>query len=91
LPDSAAPLGADPRLRDAMTGAGTSVWEWHTASDRLSDLDEGTAMLGYGPGEVESTQDAWTALMHADDRADNEIAYQLHARGQTEVYLREVY
>ena len=80
---------ADPRLREALAGAGTSVWEWHIDTGVLGDLDEGTAMLGYARGEVASTQTAWDALMHPDDRAGNDAAYERHARGDTATYEHE--
>ncbi len=87
--DSPPPLQAEPRVREALAGAGTSVWEWHIDSNLLSDLDEGTAMLGYAPGEVAPTQAAWTALIHPDDRHANDAAYDRHAAGETDVYEHE--
>jgi PAS domain S-box-containing protein len=82
-------FSGDPRLPQALAGAGTSVWEWHVDTDVLSDLDEGTAMLGYAQAEVESTQAAWDALMHPDDRAGNDAAYERHARGEAATYEHE--
>lgn len=87
VPD--ATFATDPRLHQALAGAGTSVWEWHLKTDVLGDLDEGTAMLGYARGEIESTQAAWSALMHPDDRAGNDAAYERHARGETAIYEHE--
>ena len=83
------PGDADRRLREALVGAGTSVWEWQIESDRLDEADEGTAMLGYAPGEVAPTQAAWNALIHPDDRAGNDAAYQRHVRGEADVYEHE--
>ena len=89
-PDSAPPhFVSDPRLREAIAGAGTSVWEWHVDSDVLSDLDEGTGMLGYAQGEIAATQAAWSALIHPDDRAGNDAAYARHARGEIAIYEHE--
>ena len=34
-PDSPPPLQAEQRVREALAGAGTSVWEWHIDSDLL--------------------------------------------------------
>ena len=89
VPDTPPPGGADQRLHEALAGAGTSVWEWHIAADLLSDLDEGSTMLGYAPHEIEPTQRAWDALIHPEDLADNDAAYARHARGETEVYAHE--
>ncbi len=89
VPDTVPSFAADPRLHQALAGAGTSVWEWNVLTDVLGDLDEGTAMLGYAHGEVESTQAAWGALIHPDDRADNEAAYERHVRGEVAIYEHE--
>ena len=83
------PVAADRRLHEALTGAGTSLWEWYCQTDVLSDLDEGSAMLGYAPDEIAPTQRAWDELIHPQDRADNDAAYARHARGETEVYAHE--
>ena len=82
-------LQPDELLRAALAGTGTSVWQWHIETDVLDDTDEGTAMLGYAPGEVAPTQAAWTALMHPDDRDANDAAYDRHVRGEVEVYEHE--
>ena len=84
-----APFPGDPRLPEALAGAGTSVWEWHVDTGILGDLDEGTAMLGYAHGEIESTQAAWDDLMHPDDRAGNDAAYARHASGEAATYEHE--
>ena len=76
-------------MREVLAAAGTSVWEWHIDSGLLSDLDEGTAMLGLAPGEAAPTQDAWMALIHPDDCDANDAAYALHACGETAVYEHE--
>jgi PAS domain S-box-containing protein len=83
------PVAADERLYEALTGTGTSLWEWYCQRDVLSDLDEGSAMLGYAPGEIAPTQRAWDELIHPEDRADNDAAYARHAHGEVEVYAHE--
>jgi len=92
VPDAAEnppPVATDRRLYEALEGAGTSVWEWYCQTDVLSDLDEGSAMLGYAPGEIAPTQRAWDALLHPEDLADNDEAYARHERGETEFYAHE--
>ena len=76
-------------VRDALRGAGTSVWEWDLASDRIAGFDDGTALLGYAPGEIERTQQAWDQAIHPDDLAGNHAAYLSHARGETPAYESE--
>ncbi len=73
-------------LRTALRGAGTYVWEWHPASDELTDIDEGFEMLGYPSDQFAPTQASWDLLIHADDRDANHAAYLRHERGETEQY-----
>jgi PAS domain S-box-containing protein len=86
--ESATGLG-EGLVRDALLGAGTSVWEWHVQSDRLSNVDTSAALLGYGPGEMGSTQAMWNLVIHPDERAANHAAYLRHASGRTPIYEHE--
>ena len=85
-------VGADSLSlqRAAMREGGTFVWEWDLATDALGDIDEGALMLGYAMGSIGHTQADWDRLIHPDDAAGVEEAYQAHARGETEGY-RAVY
>jgi PAS domain S-box-containing protein len=76
--------------RAAMREGGTFVWEWDLATDALGDIDEGALMLGYAMGSIGHTQADWDRLIHPEDAAGVEEAYQAHARGETEGY-RAVY
>jgi PAS domain S-box-containing protein len=84
--------GGDPLslVRAAMREGGTFVWEWDISSDTLGDIDEGGRMLGYPPNALGRTQADWDQLIHPDDAASVEAAYQAHARGEQESY-RAVY
>jgi PAS domain S-box-containing protein len=73
-------------VRAALRGAGTFVWEWHIANDRLGDIDEGFAQLGYPRDPAHRTQQDWDALIHPDDRAANHQAYLRHAAGEVDEY-----
>ncbi|HSW07077.1 ATP-binding protein [Aquabacterium sp.] len=73
-------------IRAALRGAGTFVWEWDIATDRLGDLDQGFAQLGYPLPEGGSTQSDWDRLIHPEDREANHGAYLRHAHGQAAVY-----
>jgi signal transduction histidine kinase len=86
---SDAPLlqgGPGQLMRAALRGAGTFVWEWDIASDRLGDIDEGFEQLGYAPIAGRRTQQDWDALIHPEDRAANHAAYLRHASGQADFY-----
>ncbi len=76
-------------MREALLGAGTTVWEWDVRNDRLSSTDDSAALLGYAPGEIADSQIAWNALIHPDDLDANHAAYLRHARGETPIYEHE--
>ena len=76
-------------MRDALLGAGTSVWEWHIQTDRLSNVDTSAALLGYAPGELTSDQRRWNDVIHPDDRDANHAAYLRHADGREPIYEHE--
>jgi PAS domain S-box-containing protein len=76
-------------MRDALLGAGTSVWEWHIRTDVLSNVDTSAALLGYGPGELDSDQLTWNSVIHPDDREANHAAYLRHADGLEPTYEHE--
>lgn len=73
-------------IRRAMSEAGTFVWEWDIGSDALSDIDEGALMLGYALDDIGHTQADWNALIHPDDLAGIELAYEAHLRGEQPLY-----
>ncbi len=76
-------------MREALRGSGTTVWAWDVRDDRLSSTDDSAALLGYAPGEITDDQQAWNALIHPDDRAENHAAYLRHAAGLTPLYEHE--
>jgi signal transduction histidine kinase len=73
-------------VRAALRGAGTFVWDWHIASDRLGDIDQGFVQLGYAPAPGRRTQQDWDSLIHPDDRGANHQAYLRHAAGEVDDY-----
>jgi PAS domain S-box-containing protein len=76
-------------MRDALLGAGTSVWEWHIQTDQLSNVDTSAALLGYAPGALSSDQLTWNSVIHPDDREANHAAYLRHADGLEPIYEHE--
>ena len=73
---------ASELMSEALVGAGTSVWAWDLPQDVLTGMNGSVALLGYAPGELESTQSGWNAVIHPDDLPDNDAAYLTHAAGQ---------
>jgi signal transduction histidine kinase len=76
--------------RRAMHEAGTYVWEWDMATDVLGDIDEGERLLGYPLNTLGHTQADWDRVIHPDDRALVDKAFEAHVRGDEPMY-RVVY
>jgi signal transduction histidine kinase len=76
--------------RTAMHEAGTYVWEWDLTTDILGDIDEGERMLGYPLNTLGNTQRDWDRIVHPDDKALIDKAYDAHVRGDEPLY-RVVY
>jgi hypothetical protein len=79
------PLGLQ-ELRAALRSAGTGVWEWDIVADQLHDADLGYEQLGYAPGDIPLSQQAWDQLIHPEDLAGQEAAYQAYLRGETPLF-----
>ncbi|MEO8156092.1 MAG: PAS domain-containing protein, partial [Rhizobacter sp.] len=84
-------MDVDPHrlMAEALVGAGTSVWSWDMENDVLTGMNGSVALLGYAEGELESTQAGWNGVIHPDDLAENDAAYQRHARGEISAYESE--
>ena len=76
--------------RTAMHEAGTYVWEWDLTTDVLGDIDEGELILGYPMNTLGHTQADWDRIVHPDDHALIDQAFEAHVRGDEPLY-RVVY
>jgi len=68
----------EERLRIAGKAAYDVIYEWDVAKDALEwfgDIDE---KLGYRKGEISRDINAWVSLIHPEDRARRENAFELH-------------
>lgn len=60
---------SDERLQLTLESTGVGPWEWNVPKD-IYRFDPATARkLGYAPGEIAYTAEAWDALMHPEDLA----------------------
>ncbi len=91
VPAAGAPEGdnVSPLMREALRGAGISVWEWDIASDFISAADDSMALLGHNQAASRITQSEWNRLIHPDDLAANQADFERHLRGATAVYESE--
>ncbi|GEM_PF-7002858 len=62
-------LHAREQLRVAMEGSRLATWDWNVASGAVKHSDQWTAILGARPQAEETTLEAFSATVHAEDRA----------------------
>ena len=62
------------RLRQALHASGTGLWDWNTETNDVVFSEEWKYQLGYEPAEIADSFEAWTTLLHPEDR-DAAMAY----------------
>src|ERR1043165_7109145 len=81
---------AEQRWQLAIEGSNDSVWDWDIAANQIYHDHRWARMLGYEPGELPETIEAWKELVHPDDLAANEAEIQAHFDGCTSFYQHEL-
>ncbi len=71
------------RLELVLEAARLAWWDQDFVSGRVHRSPLWASMLGYEPGEVPPTLEAWQALLHPDDRPLVREAARLHEEGST--------
>jgi PAS domain S-box-containing protein len=72
---------AEERFRIAAETSNDVVYEWDMQHS-IQWFGKIDGMLGYGPGEFQRTLDAWTELVHPEDRNRVMAAIQAHLDGR---------
>ncbi len=74
--------GSEEQLRLALEGADAAFWDWHLSTGKAIFSNRFYTMLDYEPGEFPATYDAWTTLMHPDerDRILNDLKRQIQEK-----------
>jgi len=60
---------SEQKLRDILSATRTGTWDWDLASGTVQHNDQWYVLLGYPPGAIDSTVEAFIALVHPADRA----------------------
>ncbi|MGH9370543.1 MAG: PAS domain-containing protein [Vicinamibacterales bacterium] len=71
----------EERLTLAFAGAQEGVWDWNLETGAVLYSPRWKEMLGYSDEEIEPHVSAWEHLLHPDDRARADEAYESIARG----------
>ncbi|MES2697777.1 MAG: PAS domain-containing protein, partial [Verrucomicrobiota bacterium] len=81
---------AEQRWQLAIEGTNDSVWDWDVVTGQVYHDDRWARMLGYEPGELDTTNAGWKSLAHPDDLAANEAAVREHFDQRTPFYQHEL-
>ena len=64
------------RLSMALSAANAGIWEWDITTDRWFWSEENYRLLGYEPGDCETSYQNWLQAVHPDDRQTVEGSVQ---------------
>ncbi len=56
------------RLQQTLQASNTGLWNWNTETNKVVFSEEWKRQLGYERAETEDSFEAWTMLLHPDDR-----------------------
>jgi PAS domain S-box-containing protein len=74
------------RLDLALDSTGISLWDWNLPSGEYKFDPRMLERMGYAPGEVALSTDAWDALIHRDDLAGLLASIADHREGRTDLF-----
>jgi PAS domain S-box-containing protein len=77
------------RLKVALEAGYTGLWDWNPQTDEAYFSDQWLGMVGYQPGEIDSSSKGWAALLHPDDIAGAMEQLNQHIAGNTPTYDAE--
>ncbi|HND62221.1 MAG TPA: PAS domain-containing protein, partial [Opitutaceae bacterium] len=80
---------AEQRWQLAIEGTNDAVWDWDIERHTVFHDERWTRMLGYQPGEIESSVAGWRLLVHPDDQAASDATAEAHLAGRTPLYQAE--
>ncbi|PTY08128.1 hypothetical protein DB347_00640 [Opitutaceae bacterium EW11] len=73
---------SDEQLRLALDSTQIGIFEWKLPDNHLFSSASIWSLLGYPPGVVPPTQEAWTALIHPDDLPSYHAALEKQLSGK---------
>ena len=80
----------EQRFAFAVEGAGDGVWDWNVLSGEMTFSGNYESMLGFEPGELESTIDGWTRMVHPEDLTAVQRRLTDYVEGRVEQYSVEL-
>jgi diguanylate cyclase (GGDEF)-like protein/PAS domain S-box-containing protein len=77
------------RWRYALDNAEDGLWDWSADGGEVFRSTRCLSMLGYPPGAIATTVEAWQALVHPEDRRRQQAAIAEHLKGGSPNYKIE--
>ncbi len=74
------------RLELALNGADLGLWDWNIETGEVNSNPRRAEMIGYQPGELAPTFEAWKGLVHPDDLPEVLRNLERHLEGKTLTY-----
>jgi len=74
------------QLELALQGSGLGLWDWDVRQDRFLHNEVVRGQLGYAPGALGESGEAWRNLVHRDDAERLISAIEAHFRRETPGY-----
>jgi diguanylate cyclase (GGDEF)-like protein/PAS domain S-box-containing protein len=74
------------QLELALQGSGLGLWDWDVRQDLFLHNEVVRQQLGYAPGELGDSGEAWRNLVHRDDAERLISAIEAHFRRETAAY-----
>ena len=78
------------QLSVSTRAANIGYWDWNILTNKAKYSDIWFSHLGYMPGEVEGSFEAWKSLVHPDDLEEAVARVKDYAEGRTHDYKAEV-
>jgi len=77
---------SEQRFALAVEGTAYGLWDWDLVTDKAYHSDQFARMLGYEPGTLPGTVEAWSDLLHPEDREAAFASVQDYLSGEVENY-----
>lgn len=79
----------EQRYELAIAATRDGIWDWDLESDTIDYSQRWMTMLGYEPGELDSSPETWFSRIHHGDRGRVQRRLQEHLSGQLPTFFSE--
>lgn len=80
---------SEERLNLALNAVNDGLWDWNVLTGDIYASVRSSTMLGFQPGELGSSIEAWGKRLHPEDREDVDRLLKEHLDGDSDYYRAE--